>query len=139
MGGTDLQVVARHDLDGAAVEERLYDFNMDETGYRDGLDLGFVVEDAGELVAAAAGYTWGGICEVKTLWVHPERRGSGLGSALMARAIEEARSRGCRLMFLSTYDFQAPDFYARLGFECIATIPDKPLGHVEHIMRLKLT
>jgi hypothetical protein len=57
----------------------------------------------------------------------------------MARAIEEARARGCRLMFLSTYDFQAPDFYARLGFECIATISDKPLGHVEHIMRLKLT
>lgn len=139
MGGTGLQVVARHDLDGAAVEERLYDFNMDETGYRDGLDLGFVVEDAGEMVAAAVGYTWGGICEVKTLWVHPDRRGSGLGSALMARAIDEARSRGCRLMFLSTYDFQAPDFYARLGFECIATIPDKPLGHVEHIMRLKLT
>ena len=139
MGGTGLQVVARHDLDGAAVEERLYDFNMEATGYRDGLDLGFVVEDAGEMVAAAAGYTWGGICEVKTLWVHPERRGSGLGSALMARAIEEARARGCRLMFLSTYDFQAPDFYTRLGFECIATIPDKPLGHVEHIMRLKLT
>jgi len=42
-------------------------------------------------------------------------------------------------LFLATYDFQAPDFYARLGFECIATIPDKPLGHVEHIMRLKLT
>jgi N-acetylglutamate synthase-like GNAT family acetyltransferase len=139
MGATGLQVVARHDLDGAAVEERLYEFNMDATGYRDGLDLGFVVEDAGEMVAAAAGYTWGGICEVKTLWVHPDRRGSGLGSALMARAIEEARARECRLLFLATYDFQAPDFYARLGFECIATIPDKPLGHVEHIMRLKLT
>jgi|KBSMisStaDraftv2_1062788.scaffolds.fasta_scaffold176157_2 N-acetylglutamate synthase-like GNAT family acetyltransferase len=139
MGATGLQVVARHDLDGAAVEERLYEFNMEATGYRDGLDLGFVVEDAGEMVAAAAGYTWGGICEVKTLWVHPDRRGSGLGSALMARAIEEARARECRLLFLATYDFQAPDFYARLGFECIATIPDKPLGHVEHIMRLKLT
>jgi N-acetylglutamate synthase-like GNAT family acetyltransferase len=139
MGATGLQVVARHDLDGAAVEERLYEFNMEATGYRDGLDLGFVVEDAGEMVAAAAGYTWGGICEVKTLWVHPDRRGSGLGSALMARAVEEARARECRLLFLATYDFQAPDFYARLGFECIATIPDKPLGHVEHIMRLKLT
>jgi ribosomal protein S18 acetylase RimI-like enzyme len=57
----------------------------------------------------------------------------------MGQAIEEARTRGCRLMFLSTYDFQAPDFYARLGFERIATIPDKPLGHVEHIMRRTLT
>ena len=133
------QVVARHDLDGAALEARLYEFNMDATGYRDGLDLGFVVEEAGEMVGAAAGYTWGGICEVKTLWVHPDRRKAGLGSALMAQAIEEARTRGCRLMFLTTYDFQAPDFYARLGFETIATVSDKPLGHVEHIMRRTLT
>lgn len=134
-----MNVVERHDLDTAALEERLYEFNMGATGYRDGLDLGFVVEEAGEMVGAAAGYTWGGICEVKTLWVHPDHRKAGLGSALMAQAIEEARARGCRLMFLTTYDFQAPDFYERLGFECIATIPDKPLGHVEHIMRRTLT
>jgi N-acetylglutamate synthase-like GNAT family acetyltransferase len=134
-----MDVVARHDLDSAAIEQRLYEFNMDATGYRDGLDLAFVVEEAGEVVAAAAGYTWGGICEVKTLWVRPDRRQAGLGSALMAQAIEEARARGCRLIFLTTYDFQAPDFYARLGFECIATIPDKPLGHVEHIMRRTLS
>jgi N-acetylglutamate synthase-like GNAT family acetyltransferase len=134
-----MNVVARHDLDAAAIEQRLYEFNMDATGYRDGLDLGFVVEAAGDVVAAAAGYTWGGICEVKTLWVHAEHRRAGLGSTLMAQAIEEARNRGCRLMFLTTYDFQAPDFYERLGFECIATVPDKPLGHVEHIMRRTLT
>ena len=134
-----MDVVARHDLDTAAIEQRLYEFNMDATGFRDGLDLGFVVEEAGEVMGAAAGYTWGGICEVKTLWVHPDRRKAGLGSALMAQAIEEARTRGCRLMYLTTYDFQAPDFYARLGFECVATIPDKPLGHVEHIMRRTLT
>ena len=134
-----MNVVARHDLDTAAIEQRLYEFNMDATGYRDGADLGFVVETAGEVVAAAAGYTWGGICEVKTLWVHAQHRRAGLGAALMKQAIEEARSRGCRLMFLTTYDFQARDFYERLGFECIATIPDKPLGHVEHIMRRTLT
>ena len=134
-----MKVIARHDLDSAAIEQRLYEFNMDATGFRDGLDLGFVVEEAGEVVAAAAGYTWGGICEVKTLWVHPDHRKAGLGSALMAQAMDEARARGCRLMFLTTYDFQARDFYERLGFECIATIPDKPLGHVEHIMRRTLS
>ena len=134
-----MNVVARHDLDTATIERRLYEFNMDATGYRDGAELGFVVETAGEVVAAAAGYTWGGICEVKTLWVHAEHRRAGLGSTLMAQAIEEARRRGCRLLFLTTYDFQAREFYERLGFECIATIPDKPLGHVEHIMRRTLT
>jgi N-acetylglutamate synthase-like GNAT family acetyltransferase len=133
------QVTARHDLESEEIEARLYEFNVQATGYDDGLDLGFVVEDAGAVVAAVAGYTWGGICEVRTLWVHPNRRRGGLGSSLIARAIDEAKARGCRLMFLSTYDFQAPDFYAGLGFETIATVPDKPLGHTEHIMRRTLT
>ena len=139
MAGAAPHVVARHDLETAAIEARLHEFNVEATSYDDALDLAFVVEEAGEVVAAAAGYTWGGVCEVRTLWVHPDHRRSGMGSALMARAIDEARERGCRLMFLTTYDFQAPGFYARLGFETIATIADKPLGHTEHIMRRSLT
>ena len=139
MAEAALQVTARHDLDTKAVEQGLYEFNVQSTGFDDGLDLAFVVEDAGEVVAAVAGYTWGGICEVRTLWVHPDRRRGGLGWALMIQAIDEASARGCRLMFLTTYDFQAPDFYGRLGFETIATILDKPLGHIEHIMRRSLT
>jgi hypothetical protein len=39
---------------------------------------------------------------------------------------------------LATYDFQAPDFYRRLGFETVAEVPDKPVGHSEFIMRLSL-
>ena len=42
------------------------------------------------------------------------------------------------LMFLSTHSFQAQGFYEKLGFETIATVPDKPLGHAEHWMRLRL-
>ena len=40
--------------------------------------------------------------------------------------------------FLATYDFQAPEFYRRLGFEEVARIADKPLGHTEFVMRLSL-
>jgi len=132
-------VVARHDLDAEEVGDRLYEFNKAATGYYDGEDLGFVVENGPVLIGGAAGYTWGGICEIRYLWVHADHRRSGLGSALLQAAITEARERGCSLMFLSTHSFQAPEFYIRHGFEIIATIPDKPLGHSEHWMRLKLT
>src|SRR5262249_40367955 len=94
--------------------------------------------EAGELIAGCSGYTWAGIAEVKLMWVHPDHRGRGLGLAVMQAAIGEARARGCSLMFLSTHSFQAPAFYEKLGFETIATIPDKPLGHAEHWMRLRL-
>lgn len=132
-------IVARHDLDPREVEERLYQFNQRATGYYDGQDLAFVAEAAGELIAAAVGYTWGGICEIRQLWVHEDHRRVGLGSALLRAAIAEARTRGCELMFIATHSFQAPGFYARHGFETIAVIPDRPLGHAEHVLRLRLT
>jgi len=130
-------VPAGEDL-GRLLEARLYAFNQDATGYRDGDDLAYAVEEGGEVVAGVAGYTWGGIAEVKQLWVREDRRHIGLGSALMRAAIDEARARGCRYLFLSTHSFQAQAFYERLGFETLATIPDKPLGHAEHWMRLTL-
>ena len=131
---------SREDADlGAWLEERLYEFNRIASGHHDGRALAFAVEEDGEVVAGLAGYTWGGMAEVKQLWVREDRRHGGLGGSLMRRAIEEARARGCRLMFLTTHSFQAPGFYARLGFEELAVIADKPPGHAEHILRLTLS
>ena len=112
------QISARHDLSADEVEgleERLYEFNAARTGYHDGASLAFIAEAEGELVGAVAGYTWGGISELRQVWVHDDWRGHGLGADLMRHAIDEARARGCAHVFLTTYDFQAPGFYARLG------------------------
>lgn len=132
------QVIQRDDLDGAWLEERLYEFNKAATGRADGRDLGFVVEEYGEVVAGAFGYTWGGIAELRYVWVREDRRGRGVGRALMQAAMAEARARGCVFLFLTTHSFQAPGFYAKLGFETLAIIPDKPLGHAEHVLRARL-
>ena len=98
-------IQARDGLAGE-LEERLYEFNLVASGHADGEELGFVVEEDGQMVAGLSGYTWGGMADVKQLWVREDRRHAGLGSALMRRAIEEARARGCRLMFLTTHSFQ---------------------------------
>jgi len=122
----------------ARLEDELYAFNQDVTGYRDGVDLAFKLEDEGGLAAGIAGYTWGGLCEIKQLWVREDRRGGGLGEALVRAAVGEARARGCSGLILTTHSFQAPDFYAKLGFETVAVIEDKPPGHTEHVLRLRL-
>jgi predicted N-acetyltransferase YhbS len=51
------------------------------------------------------------------LAVHPDGRGRGIGAALMARAIEEARGRGHRLILLVGDE----PYYARFGFSAAAT------------------
>jgi GNAT superfamily N-acetyltransferase len=134
-------IAARHDLtanETENLEDWLYGFNVQRTGYDDGAQLAFVAKVAEEWVGAVAGYTWGGICELRQVWVHEDHRGQGLGARLMGEALREARARGCVDVFLTTYDFQAPGFYAGLGFRVAAEVPDKPVGHTEFVMRLSL-
>jgi ribosomal protein S18 acetylase RimI-like enzyme len=105
---------------------------VEQTGIDDGRMLALVVRDEnGRAVAAALGHTWGGTCELKTVWVDAPLRRAGLGRALVLRAIDEAEARGCSQLLLATHSFQAPDFYARLGFRELFRLNDYPSGHAE--------
>ena len=120
------------------IEDRFYEFNAARTGHRDFAQLAFVAEVASSAVGAVAGFTWGGYCELRQLWVEEDHRGNGVGQSLITKAIEEARARGCSAIYLATYSFQAPDFYRRFGFEALAVIENRPVGHSDFIMRLVL-
>jgi GNAT superfamily N-acetyltransferase len=66
---------------------------------------------------------------VDLLWVREDERGSGLGARLLATAEAEIRRRGCDRVALSTHTFQAPGFYARLGYAECGRTPGYPHGH----------
>jgi ribosomal protein S18 acetylase RimI-like enzyme len=119
--------------------DRLSEFNVETTAIHDGLLFGiFIRGDNGVIQAGLHGHTWGGTCEISRLWVSDDLRHQGIGSRLMMAAEAEARRRGCRQMFLSTYSFQAPGFYARLGFAEIGRITDYPVGHDQLFLRKRL-
>ena len=125
--------------DRAELEERIHAFNMDRTGYRDGRDLScFLRDDEGALLAGIDGFTWGGFAHVHSLWVDESVRGEALGSRLLAAAEEEARARGCASIVLSSHEFQAPDFYARFGYEVVGTTVDTPVGYREFLFQKRL-
>jgi ribosomal protein S18 acetylase RimI-like enzyme len=139
VGGLDWRLdTATHEVD-RFVEDRLYEFNRAATGHDDGRGLALVARDpAGEIVAAASGHTWGGTCEILRVWVREPLRRSGLGRELLERVEAEARRRGCGQIVVATHSFQAPDFYAKLGYERIGEIPDYPRGHSEIQLRKRL-
>lgn len=127
--------------DDGALSARLHvlihEFNERVTGITDGRMLTVrVVDDTGDLVGAATGWTFGGCGYVDVLWVRAASRGTGVGSRLMDAFEAESRGRGCAQVALSTHSFQAPGFYAARGYAEVGRTPDYPRGH-DHIHLLK--
>jgi GNAT superfamily N-acetyltransferase len=121
------------------LEDRIGEFNAATTDIADGEWLAICVRDAARrIVAGIAGNTWGGCMEIRQFWVEESRRRRGLGTRLLLAAEREARRRGCRQIVLCTFDFQAPAFYLRHGFEIVAAVDDHPRGHRNLLMRKRL-
>ena len=122
------------------LQDRLYDYNVEQTGSGDGKWLSiFVRDDAGEIAAGLHGWTWCGACRVQSLWVRQHLRRQGYGQRLLGAAEQEARARGCDQVLLDTFSFQAPLFYKKLGYEVIAVVegfPRRP--HSEYHLRKTL-
>jgi GNAT superfamily N-acetyltransferase len=70
-------------------------------------------------------------CYVAELYVVPDRRGQGVGRALMEAAIELARERGADRMDLGTSeeDVAARALYESLGFSNREGKPDGPINY----------
>jgi ribosomal protein S18 acetylase RimI-like enzyme len=116
----------------AFLAERIYEFNASATGHADGRALTATVNDErGRRIAAASGHTWGGTCQLTSLWVEASHRRAGLGSALLRAVEDEARRRGCAQVVLLTHDFQAPAFYERHGYRRVGEIDGYPSGHAQ--------
>lgn len=67
---------------------------------------------------------WSDLAEVKSLAVAPGRHGAGIGSQLLAAALDDARRLGIRKVFALTYE---QSFFVRHGFATIErdTLPEK--------------
>lgn len=118
------------------LEDRIYEFNSATTGITNGDWLAlFVRDEAGRIVAGISGDSWGGVLEIRQLWVEESRRSEGLGTKLLEAAEQEGRRRGCDQVVLMTFSFQAPGFYAKHGYSVIATVNDHPRGHSNLLLR----
>jgi GNAT superfamily N-acetyltransferase len=112
------------------LDQEVNAFNAAATGYHDARLLSIAARaDDGDLRAGLYGWTWGGCGYIELLWVADGQRGNGLGSKLLAAAEDEIRRRGCDRVALDTHSFQAPGFYARLGYAECGRTPGYPHGH----------
>ena len=121
------------------LEDRLYEYNVTQTGVDDGQWLAiFIRDDQQTIRAGIEGWTWCGSCYIRSLWVHETLRGQGYGTQLLQAAEREAVARGCRHMVLDSYSFQAPGFYQKLGYEAFAVLDEHPRQHRNFYLHKRL-
>jgi GNAT superfamily N-acetyltransferase len=116
--------------------EPLIAYNVAKTGRTDHRPLVLTITDtSGQVVGGLWGRTGFDWLFVELLVVPESLRGRGVGTDLMQRAEAEAAARGCRGVWLDTFEFQARGFYERLGYTCFGELNDYPPGSSRYFMK----
>lgn len=75
---------------------------------------------------------------IDVLWVKEECRKEGYGSALLIEVEKIAKDKGCTLIHLDTFDFQAKEFYLKHGYEVFGVLEDCPADHQRYYLKKKI-
>ncbi|KGF35688.1 GNAT family N-acetyltransferase [Streptococcus infantis] len=110
---------------------RSYNRSKREVAESEPLNL-YVEDEHGEIMAGLVAETFGNWLEIEYLFVKEDLRGQGIGSQLLQQAESEAKKRNCRFAFVNTYQFQAPAFYQKHGYQEVFILKDYPYTGQRH-------
>jgi GNAT superfamily N-acetyltransferase len=80
-----------------------------------------------------------GILFIHLLFIEDRFREKGYGSLLLKEVENRAKSHGCYLAHLDTFDFQGKDFYLKNGYTIFGVLDDCPKGHQRYYFKKILT
>jgi predicted N-acetyltransferase YhbS len=104
-------------------------YNVAAVGKTEHRPLTLTIRERGKIVGGLVGETYFCWMFVGLLWVSEKHRGKGWGSSLIETAEAEARNRGVRNVYLDSFSFQAPTFYAKLGYREFGRLKEFPPGY----------
>ena len=85
----------------------------------------FAAEDNGRIVGVITGRAYYNEVHIGDLIVGKECRRDGVGSKLVAAVEDAFAGKGYEKIALTTFGFQAPEFYKKLGYELEFVREDK--------------
>ena len=109
---TVIRDARRDDLPQA--ERLLREASLPLEGLRDHFGDGLVAVRDGQVVGCVALEVYGPVALLRSLVVSPGQRGQRLGERLAAGAVDQAKGRGVRDLYLLTQT--AAEFFPRFGF-----------------------
>ena len=98
-----------------------------------------IVDKEGNIIAGCTGYIYyWGCMYIDDMWVESNYRRQGLGSQALQAVEKVAEAKGCHLIFLGTWDFQARPYYEKHGYTVFSTLKDNPKGHEDYELYKRL-
>lgn len=120
--------------------DKLVEYNLSQVPARQNvlfetLDIK-IKNDSDKIIAGclAKMYCWN-ILYIDILWVDKDYRGLGLGTKLLKHIEETATAKGCTLIHLDTFDFQAKEFYEKLGYTVFGVLDNCPDNHCRYYLK----
>lgn len=109
------------------------------TGYDEKFDaVAFVAREKGHFAGAIVIELFWGALHIKYIYVEDSYRGCGVATQLMKDALNYGQANNCPFAFVETMNFQALDFYQKMGFELEFTRSGYKHGTSFHYLRKDL-
>ena len=113
--------------------DRINEFiNLEFSNYASDCDVAlnfeefcFAAEDDGKIAGVIIGRAYYNEVHIGDLIVGKDYRREGVGSKLVATVEDAYKGRGYEKIALTTFGFQAPEFYKKLGYELEFVREDK--------------
>jgi len=122
------------------LDEKIAEFNWAHWEVSERKALAVKLSDEnGDIIAGAAGRTFGDWLMINTLWVAESLRGQDVGSKLLTKMELAAQARGCNKALLDTLNFQAMPFYEKHGYQVQWTQQGYPKTGCKYYMVKKLS
>jgi len=103
------------------------------------IPFGFKVLDQDKYIGGLTGVIRYGWCFVDILMIEDGYRKAGIGSKLIEQVEKFALENNALGIRLWTWNFQAKEFYEKLGYVCYAEFKDCPPGTTEYHFMKSLT
>lgn len=95
----------------------------------------FLRDQTNAVVGGLLGAIYWGWLDLQTFWIDESVRGQGYGTKLLNRAIEMSLDNNSPHIYTDVINAQNLGFFHHHGFQTFATLPDRPHGHITHLLR----
>jgi ribosomal protein S18 acetylase RimI-like enzyme len=118
--------------DWQIISSNLRQYNIEQSSgisIKPGVRIAFTLKNSkGKTMGGIACRTFYQSLTIDHLWIDEKYRGKGFGRQLVTKVEEIARDEGCISANTSSYSFQSPEFYQKIGYKIVGVFEEYPNG-----------